>query len=45
MEEQVCIVCGYIYYPNTYDPDDATFSEGWVCPDCGTREDNMFEQE
>jgi len=45
MEKQVCIICGYIYDPKTHDPDNVVFSDGWVCPDCGTREDNMCDQE
>lgn len=48
MDKYVCIVCGYIYDPETGDPDSGVepgtkfedISEEWLCPLCGvTKED------
>ncbi len=43
MDKYICNICGYIYDPETGDPDfgiDAGTSfdalpDEWVCPDCG----------
>ncbi len=51
MERWKCVVCGYIYDPETGDPDGGIpagtpfeqLPEGWVCPVCGATKD-MFEK-
>lgn len=48
MQKYVCDVCGYVYDPETGDPDSGIqpgtafedIPEDWVCPICGvTKED------
>ncbi|MBN2232392.1 MAG: rubredoxin [Deltaproteobacteria bacterium] len=47
MEKYVCEVCGYIYDPETGDPDNgidpgtsfADLPDDWVCPMCGADKD------
>jgi len=51
MDKYRCIVCGYIYDPETGDPangiDSGTAFDDlpatWVCPECGVGKD-MFEK-
>jgi rubredoxin len=51
MEKWKCVVCGYIYDPETGDPDGGIHAgtsfeqlpENWVCPVCGATKD-MFEK-
>ena len=51
MTKWKCTVCGYIYDPESGDPDGGIASgtlfedlpEGWVCPVCGASKD-MFEK-
>lgn len=45
MEERVCVVCGYIYGPERDDFEKCIPPEECVCPECGVRKYNMFEQE
>lgn len=43
MKKYVCIVCGYVYDPETGDPDNGVapgtsfedIDEDWLCPLCG----------
>ncbi|MCU0848138.1 MAG: rubredoxin [Spirochaetes bacterium] len=52
MKKYVCSVCGYIYDPETGDPDNGIkpgtpfekLPEDWVCPVCGVAKDS-FEPE
>lgn len=52
MEKYVCSVCGYVYDPETGDPENniqagTPFEElpdDWVCPICGVGKD-QFEKE
>lgn len=52
MQKYVCLVCGYIYDPETGDPDNdvevgtkwENVPEDWVCPECGAGKD-QFELE
>jgi rubredoxin len=47
MEKYVCEVCGYIYDPETGDPDNGVdpgtpfnaLPDDWVCPMCGADKD------
>lgn len=49
MEKYVCVVCGYIYDPETGDPDSgiapgtawADVPEDWMCPECGVGKDQF----
>jgi rubredoxin len=51
MDKYVCILCGYVYDPETGDPDNNIeqgtpfdqLPEDWVCPTCGANKD-MFEK-
>lgn len=51
MDKYKCLVCGYIYDPETGDPDAgidpgtsfADLPEDWVCPFCGAEKD-QFEK-
>jgi rubredoxin len=51
MEKWKCVVCGYIYDPETGDPDGGIAAgtlfekvpDDWVCPVCGATKD-MFEK-
>ncbi|MCL5022375.1 MAG: rubredoxin [Nitrospirae bacterium] len=51
MDKWRCIVCGYIYDPETGDPDGGIppgtqfgqLPDEWVCPVCGATKD-MFEK-
>lgn len=52
MEKYVCTVCGYVYDPETGEPDSGVapgtkwedVPEDFLCPLCGVGKD-MFEQE
>jgi rubredoxin len=52
MEKWKCTVCGYIYDPETGDPDNGVapgtpfenVPDEWVCPICGAPKD-QFERE
>lgn len=52
MAKYVCLVCGYVYDPETGDPDGGIAAgtafedipEDWVCPVCGVGKD-QFEQQ
>ena len=47
MDRYECTACGYIYDPNTGDPDNGIppgtafedLPEDWVCPQCGVSKD------
>jgi rubredoxin len=49
MKKYVCEVCGYIYDPETGDPDSGVkpgtafedIPEDWVCPMCGVGKDSF----
>ncbi len=49
MKKYECTVCGYIYGPETGDPDGGIASgtafedipDDWVCPECGVGKDNF----
>lgn len=51
MSKYRCTICGYIYDPETGDPDSGVargtlfedIPDSWVCPVCGAPKD-MFEQ-
>jgi rubredoxin len=51
MDKWECMVCGYVYDPETGDPDGGiapgtpfeNLPDNWVCPDCGAGKD-MFEK-
>ncbi len=51
MKKYICSVCGYLYDPETGDPDNGIelgtsfeeLPEDWVCPMCGAGKD-MFEE-
>ncbi|CAM2964828.1 rubredoxin [Hathewaya histolytica] len=51
MKKYVCTVCGYIYDPETGDPDNGInpgtawedVSEDWLCPLCSVGKD-LFEE-
>jgi rubredoxin len=51
MRKYRCTVCGYIYDPETGDPDSGVapgtyfeaIPDSWVCPVCGAAKD-MFER-
>ena len=51
MQKYRCIICGYIYDPETGDPDNRispgtsfdNLPEDWVCPVCGATKD-QFEK-
>jgi rubredoxin len=51
MQKYRCTVCGYIYDPQTADPDNGIkpgtafedLPDSWVCPECGVGKD-MFEK-
>ncbi|MFA5115049.1 MAG: rubredoxin [Candidatus Omnitrophota bacterium] len=51
MAKYRCTVCGYIYDPQTGDPDHGikpgtafeSLPDTWVCPECGVGKD-MFEK-
>lgn len=52
MENYVCTVCGYVYKPESGDPDNGVkpgtafedIPEDWVCPVCGVGKE-LFEKE
>jgi rubredoxin len=49
MEMYKCSVCGYVYDPNSGDPDNGIepgtsfdeLSDDWVCPVCGASKDSF----
>ena len=49
MEKWVCVVCGYVYYPEIGDPDSGVapgtswedVPEDWVCPLCAVGKDQF----
>jgi rubredoxin len=49
MQKYVCDVCGYIYDPQSGDPDNGVspgtefkdLPEDWVCPVCGAEKDSF----
>ena len=49
MDNYVCDICGYVYYPDAGDPANnvepgTPFEElpdDWVCPDCGALKENF----
>jgi rubredoxin len=51
MKKWRCTICGYIYDPETGDPDSGIspgtpfeeLPDDWVCPECGATKD-MFEE-
>jgi rubredoxin len=51
MEKYVCTVCGYIYEPESGDPDNGVepgtafkdLPDDWICPVCGASKD-LFEK-
>jgi rubredoxin len=51
MEKWECMVCGYVYDPETGDPDNNVppgtsfedLPDGWTCPVCGASKD-QFEK-
>lgn len=51
MKKYVCVVCGYVYDPETGDVDNGVavgtafedISEDWVCPVCGV-DKTQFEE-
>ncbi|OGW52188.1 MAG: rubredoxin [Nitrospirae bacterium RBG_13_43_8] len=52
MQKYKCTVCGYIYDPETGDPDSGikpgtsfdNLPDNWVCPVCGA-DKSLFEKE
>ena len=52
MDRWVCIVCGYVYDPDTGDPDNGVppgtawedVPDDWLCPICGASKED-FEKE
>jgi len=52
MKKYVCVVCGYVYDPETGDPDNGVqpgtawenVPEEWLCPLCSVGKD-QFEEE
>jgi rubredoxin len=52
MQKYICSVCGYVYDPETGDPEAGIepgtqfedISDDWVCPVCGSAKE-MFEPE
>ena len=51
MTKYKCMVCGYVYDPETGDPDSGVapntpfdqLSEDWICPVCGASKDQFEE--
>ncbi len=51
MKKYRCTVCGYVYDPDTGDPDEGVdpgtsfdnLTDDWVCPDCGA-DKSFFEE-
>jgi len=51
MDKYKCLVCGYVYDPQTGDPDNGISAgtsfedlpDTWVCPECGVGKD-QFEK-
>ncbi len=49
MEKYVCVICGYIYDPESGDPDGGVapgtawedVPEEWTCPECGVGKDQF----
>lgn len=49
MQKYICDLCGYVYDPESGDPDNnvepgtdwADVSEDWVCPLCGAGKDSF----
>ena len=49
MDKYVCDLCGWLYDPETGDPDSgipagtafAAIPEEWVCPECGAGKDEF----
>ncbi|MFP4532087.1 MAG: rubredoxin [Desulfobacterales bacterium] len=49
MQKYVCLVCGYVYYPERGDPDNEIppgtvfdeLPEKWVCPVCQATKDQF----
>lgn len=52
MERWICEPCGYVYDPETGDPDNGVepgtafedISDDWVCPICGAGKDSFVEE-
>jgi rubredoxin len=53
MEKFKCVVCGYIYDPETGDPSDGIkpgisfndLPDDYICPVCGASKDEFIESE
>ena len=53
MEKLECLVCGYVYAPETGDPEsgvdsDTTFEDlpdDWLCPECGADKEEFQKLE
>jgi len=53
MNKYLCEVCGYIYDPESGDPDNGVpgntpfekLPDSWVCPVCGAAKDAFVKQE
>ena len=49
MSKYVCDVCGYVYDPETGDPDNGApagtafenLSDDWICPDCNVSKEDF----
>lgn len=49
MDTYVCLVCGYVYDPESGDPDGGVkagtpfknLPADWLCPDCGAPKDDF----
>lgn len=52
MKKFVCTICGYVYDPETGDPDNgvapgtafADIPDNWVCPICGATKADFTEE-
>ena len=53
MQKYICEICGYVYDPETGDPDSdigpgTSFDElpdDWTCPICGAPKDNFIVED
>ena len=53
MKKYVCVVCGWVYYPEVGDPEGGIapgtafedIPDDWVCPLCGVGKDDFEVQE